>query len=79
MGDMGDLGLWSAFLAGLAASGHCASMCGGVAGALATRTSNGRVLRYLPSIVTRVFSSPPRILRPCRAGVLPHKGGRAHG
>ncbi len=38
MGDMGDLGLWSAFLAGLAASGHCASMCGGVAGALAMRT-----------------------------------------
>jgi sulfite exporter TauE/SafE len=37
MGEMGDLGLWSAFVAGLAASGHCASMCGGVAGALALR------------------------------------------
>lgn len=37
MGDMGDLGLWAAFVAGLAASGHCASMCGGIAGALAMR------------------------------------------
>ncbi|HEX7373458.1 MAG TPA: sulfite exporter TauE/SafE family protein [Steroidobacteraceae bacterium] len=37
MGEMAELGLWSAFLAGLAASGHCASMCGGVAGALALR------------------------------------------
>jgi hypothetical protein len=34
---LGDLGLWVAFTAGLAASGHCASMCGGVAGALAMR------------------------------------------
>jgi len=36
-GEMGNLGLWSAFVAGLAASGHCVSMCGGVAGALAMR------------------------------------------
>jgi sulfite exporter TauE/SafE len=34
---MDHLGLWPAFIAGLAASGHCASMCGGVAGALAMR------------------------------------------
>jgi hypothetical protein len=33
-----DLGLGAAFVAGLAASGHCASMCGGIAGALAMRT-----------------------------------------
>lgn len=38
MGDMGDPGLWSAFVAGIAASGHCVSMCGGIAGALAMRT-----------------------------------------
>ncbi len=38
MGDMGELGLWAAFVAGLAASGHCASMCGGIAGAFAMRT-----------------------------------------
>jgi len=37
MDTLGDLGLWSALVAGLAASGHCASMCGGVAGALAVR------------------------------------------
>lgn len=34
---MDTLGPWPAFLAGLAASGHCASMCGGVAGALSLR------------------------------------------
>jgi sulfite exporter TauE/SafE len=34
---MDTLGLWPAFIAGLAASGHCASMCGGVAGALSLR------------------------------------------
>jgi sulfite exporter TauE/SafE len=36
---MEGLGLWPAFVAGLAASGHCASMCGGVAGALSLRNS----------------------------------------
>jgi sulfite exporter TauE/SafE len=34
---MDGLGLWPAFVAGLAASGHCASMCGGIAGALSLR------------------------------------------
>jgi sulfite exporter TauE/SafE len=36
--DMADLSLGAAFVAGLAASGHCLAMCGGVAGALAMRT-----------------------------------------
>jgi hypothetical protein len=33
--DPGALSLGAAFLAGLAASGHCLGMCGGIAGALA--------------------------------------------
>ncbi len=60
MGDVGDLGLWSAFLAGLAASGHCASMCGGVAGALAMRTqqagSGSKLAMGLAYNVARVGS-----------------------
>jgi uncharacterized protein len=36
--DLADLSLGAAFVAGLAASGHCLAMCGGVAGALAMRT-----------------------------------------
>ena len=36
--DMADLSLGAAFVAGLAASGHCLAMCGGVAGAMALRT-----------------------------------------
>jgi sulfite exporter TauE/SafE len=35
--DSTTLDLGAALVAGLAASGHCAAMCGGVAGALAMR------------------------------------------
>ncbi len=35
--DSGTLSLGAAFVAGLAASGHCIGMCGGIAGALAMR------------------------------------------
>ena len=35
--DMGTLSLGAALVAGLAGSGHCLAMCGGVAGALAMR------------------------------------------
>ena len=37
--DAGSLSLGAALLAGLAGSGHCLSMCGGIAGALAMRSS----------------------------------------
>lgn len=60
MGEMGDLGLWAAFVAGLAASGHCASMCGGVAGALAMRnrqaTTGSKIAMGLAYNVARVAS-----------------------
>jgi sulfite exporter TauE/SafE len=35
--EPGAIGLGAAFMAGLAGSGHCVAMCGGVAGALAMR------------------------------------------
>jgi len=35
--DAGSLSLGAALLAGLAGSGHCLAMCGGIAGALALR------------------------------------------
>lgn len=37
--DTGSLSLGAALIAGLAGSGHCLSMCGGIAGALAMRNS----------------------------------------
>lgn len=35
--DPAQLSLWAALIAGLAGSGHCLAMCGGIAGALAMR------------------------------------------
>lgn len=49
---MDNLGLWPAFIAGLAASGHCASMCGGVAGALALRNPQASTATRLAMSVT---------------------------
>ena len=41
--DAGSLRLGAALVAGLAGSGHCLAMCGGIAGALAMRgTAGGR-------------------------------------
>jgi sulfite exporter TauE/SafE len=40
--DSAHLSLWAALVAGLAGSGHCLAMCGGIAGALAMR-GNARV------------------------------------
>ena len=37
--DAGSLSLGAALIAGFAGSGHCLSMCGGIAGALAMRNS----------------------------------------
>lgn len=39
--DAGSLSLGAALIAGLAGSGHCLAMCGGIAGALAMRGSAG--------------------------------------
>jgi len=41
--DAGSITLGAAFVAGLAGSGHCLGMCGGIAGALAMRGSAGAV------------------------------------
>ena len=38
--DAGSLSLGAALIAGLAGSGHCLAMCGGIAGALAMRGSS---------------------------------------
>ena len=39
--DPDALSLGAAFVAGIAGSGHCLGMCGGIAGALAMRLSRG--------------------------------------
>lgn len=57
---MEGLGLWPAFVAGVAASGHCASMCGGIAGALSLRdpqaTAGARLATGIAYNVARVGS-----------------------
>lgn len=58
--DTTGLNLGAALLAGLAASGHCAAMCGGIAGALAMRDreagSGARIANVLAYNLSRVTS-----------------------
>lgn len=58
--DPGALSLGAAFLAGLAASGHCIGMCGGIAGALAMRsqqaTQGSRVVLAFAYNLSRIAS-----------------------
>jgi len=58
--DAGALSLGAAFVAGLAASGHCIGMCGGIAGALALRRPDagpgGRLLLGLAYNLARIAS-----------------------
>jgi sulfite exporter TauE/SafE len=60
--DMGALGPVAALVAGLAGSGHCLAMCGGVAGALAMRNggsqagTSSRLTQALAYNVARVAS-----------------------
>jgi len=58
--DTTTLNLGAALLAGLAASGHCAAMCGGIAGALAMRDreagTGARVANVLAYNLSRVTS-----------------------
>lgn len=58
--DPGALSLGAAFVAGLAASGHCIGMCGGIAGALAMRsqqaTQGSRIGLALAYNLSRITS-----------------------
>jgi sulfite exporter TauE/SafE len=58
--DSGTISLVAAFLAGIAASGHCIAMCGGIAGALAMRnreaSTGSRVATALTYNISRVVS-----------------------
>ncbi len=58
--DTTTLNLGAALLAGLAASGHCAAMCGGISGALAMRdreaSTGTRVANVLAYNLSRVAS-----------------------
>ncbi|MDQ1309518.1 MAG: uncharacterized protein QG601_787, partial [Pseudomonadota bacterium] len=58
--DPGALSLGAAFVAGLAASGHCIGMCGGIAGALAMRSQQAlpgsRVALALAYNLSRIAS-----------------------
>ena len=46
------LGLGAAFIAGLAASGHCLAMCGGITGALAMRNAQSGATSRVANVAT---------------------------
>jgi hypothetical protein len=72
--DAGVVGLGAAFLAGLAASGHCVGMCGGIAGALALRSP--RATRG-PRLALALAYNLSRIASYAVAGALAGLLGRA--
>jgi uncharacterized protein len=53
--DAGQLSLGAAFIAGLAGSGHCVAMCGGIAGALAMRGTAGKAAEALAPRLSLAF------------------------
>ncbi len=65
--DSGTLSLAAAFVAGLAASGHCIAMCGGIAGALAMR---GRQSSAAARLGTALAYNLSRILSYSLAGAI---------
>lgn len=67
MPDSSTLSLAAAFVAGLAASGHCIAMCGGIAGALAMRGRQGSTAARLGTALAYNLS---RILSYSLAGAI---------
>lgn len=67
--DMGTVSLWAALLAGLAGSGHCLAMCGGVAGALAMR-SNATGASHRSRLALAVAYNVARIASYTLAGAI---------
>lgn len=70
--DAGSLSLGAALLAGLAGSGHCLSMCGGIAGALAMRnnTSERAGSRLALAVAYNVARVTSYMLAGALAGLL---------
>ena len=74
--DVGTLSLGAALLAGLAGSGHCLAMCGGVAGALAMR-AQGRDASFGFRLSLALVYNLTRISSYAVAGALAGLLGRA--
>jgi hypothetical protein len=70
--DAGSLSLGAALIAGLAGSGHCLTMCGGIAGALAMRnsTSGGAGSRLALAIAYNVARVASYTIAGALAGLL---------
>ena len=70
--DAGSLSLGAALIAGLAGSGHCLTMCGGIAGALAMRnsTSERADSRLVLAIAYNVARVASYVLAGALAGLL---------
>jgi hypothetical protein len=74
--DADTLSLGAAFLAGLAASGHCLGMCGGIAGALAMRAQRAPIASTGSKIATGMAYNLSRIASYAVAGALAGLLGR---
>ncbi len=72
--DAGSLSLGAALIAGLAGSGHCLSMCGGIAGALAMRNSTAE--RFGSRLALALAYNVARITSYAVAGALAGLLGR---
>jgi uncharacterized protein len=73
--DAGSLSLGAALIAGFAGSGHCLSMCGGIAGALAMRNSTAE--RFGSRLSMALAYNVARIASYTVAGALAGLLGRA--
>jgi sulfite exporter TauE/SafE len=75
--DAGNLGLWAALVAGLAGSGHCLAMCGGIAGALAMRgNAAGAATGLRPRLSLALAYNLSRVTSYALAGALAGLLGR---
>lgn len=76
--DAGTITLGAALVAGLAGSGHCLGMCGGIAGALAMRGSTAGTQRsFGPRLALSLAYNVSRVASYAIAGALAGLLGRA--
>jgi sulfite exporter TauE/SafE len=76
--DVAGVGPWAALVAGLAGSGHCLAMCGGIAGALAMRSrAHGAVAGSLTLVAHALAYNLARVTSYTLAGAIAGTLGHA--
>jgi uncharacterized protein len=75
--DVETLSLWAALVAGLAGSGHCLAMCGGIAGALAMRGKHAATGGVGPRLSLALAYNVSRVASYTLAGAIAGLLGQA--